>query len=664
MKPTKRISRIILWVALIAILISGMVTAPPAAATTAMPSWIITGKNVDQVAQIVQQYGGEVSSRLSIINGVAAKMPASQAAALRSAPGIVSVVPNAPTRLSDYSFAGAAGSKGSKDPATDYPDLVGADVAWQQGYTGQGVTVAILDTGIAVHPNLSRLADQSKRTLVGWADFIEGKKKPTDPNGHGTHVAGVIANGALGADGEWNGVAPGVNLVGVRVLDETGAGTYETVINGIQWVLDHKDEYNIRVLNLSLHSLVQSPYWADPLNQAVMRAWAEGITVVVAAGNGGPGPMTITVPANVPYVITVGAFTDHYTPSDWSDDYITPFSAAGPTLDNFVKPDVVAPGAHIVSTMMPGSYLARNHEANRVESKYFSMAGTSQAAAITSGVAALMLSRNPGLSPDEVKYRIMATALAWVTEDQTQALYSIWQQGAGRLNGADAVLLDVPGAANQGMDIWADLAGEVHYEGYTYFDGETGAFKLRGDFYEPRTDAIGSWSGTIGSWSGAIGSWSGSYYAAWGDAIGSWSGAIGSWSGAIGSWSGAIGSWSGAIGSWSGAIGSWSGGYTSWVGGMESWIEAIGSWSGAIGSWAGGIGSWSGGIGSWSGGIGSWSGGIGSWSGGIGSWSGGIGSWSGSIVDPAYIQLFASGTSATSSTTSTSVSDWIEEPQP
>lgn len=127
-------------------------------------------------------------------------------------------------------------------------------------------------------------------------------------------------------------------------------------------------------MNLSLHTLVQSPYWADPLNQAVMRAWAEGVTVVVAAGNDGPGPMTITAPGNVPYVIMVGAFTDQYTPADWDDDYITPFSASGPTLDNFVKPDVVAPGDHIVSTMAPKSYIARNHQTNQIDGNYFSPA--------------------------------------------------------------------------------------------------------------------------------------------------------------------------------------------------------------------------------------------------------------------------------------------------
>lgn len=680
MKPTSSKIKFLFSIAMIGVLLVGLVAVPALRtnSATASQSMIVTGIDTNQVVDLVQQHGGKVTSRLEIIHGVAALVPTQSITALRAEKGITQVSYNSPTQLSDYDFNGTAGSKELKDPATDYPNITGADSAWKKGYTGQGVTVAILDTGIATHPSLVESLNGKKRGLTAWVDFIQGKKKPIDPNGHGTHVAGIIANASKGSDNEYNGMAPGVNLVGVRVLDETGAGTYESVIQGIQWVVDHKAQYNIKIMNLSLYSLVQSPYWADPLNQAVMRAWAEGIVVVVAAGNGGPGPMTITVPGNVPYVITVGAFTDHYTPSDWLDDYITPFSAAGPTLDNFVKPDIVAPGGHIVSTMMSSSYLARNHGANRVGNKYFSMAGTSQAAAITSGTAALMLSRNANLSPDQVKYRMMATALAFVTEDQSEALYSIWQQGTGRLNAADAVLADIDGAANQGMDVWADLNGSTHYEGYTTFDSETGTFKLLGDFYEPSSGAIGSWSGTIGSWSGAIGSWSGSHYAAWGNGIGSWSGAIGSWSGAIGSWSGtigswsgAIGSWSGAIGSWSGAIGSWSGGYTTWVGGMENWIDAInswvgaiGSWSGGVGSWSGGVGSWSGGIGSWSGGIGSWSGGVGSWSGSVGSWSGGVGSWSGSIIDASYIGSFTDGTSPVNSTSKTSLSPWLEEPTP
>jgi serine protease AprX len=308
----------------------------------------------------------------------------------------------------------------------------------------------------------------------------------------------------------------------VRVLDEQGIGSYERVIQGIQWVLEHRDEYNIKVINLSLVSQASSPYWADPLDQAVMKAWAEGITVVVAAGNDGPGAMTIGVPGNTPYVITVGAFTDNYTPYNWNDDYLTPFSAAGPTLDGFVKPDLIAPGAHIVSTMLPGTNLVKDHQANRVNSHYFSMAGTSQATAVVSGIAALMLSHDSNLTPDEVKYRLMYTAFPWLDLDTTDALYSMWQQGAGRVNAHDAVYSETSGTANAGMDIWSDISGDQHYEGFSYYDEELGEFRLKGIFND--------WAGGYGNWAGNYDNKAGGY--------GNWAGGYGNWDGGYGNWAG------------------------------------------------------------------------------------------------------------------------------
>ena len=566
----------------------------------AVRSYIVQGYSVEQVTSLVERHGGRVTSNLEIIRGVGALLSESAVAALSNRPGITAITPNASVQMSD----GGGGSA----PATDYPDLVGADVAWAEGVTGEGVTVAVVDTGIANHPGLN-----SK--VVAWVDFVEGRNNNTDPNGHGTHVAGIIANVQTGDDVEQNGVAPGANLAGVRVLNEEGYGTYEAVIQGIQWVVQNKDVYNIRVMNLSLVSAVQSPYWADPMNQAVMQAWASGIVAVVAAGNAGPGAMTIGVPGNNPYVITVGAFTDNYTPYDWNDDYITPFSAAGPTLDAFVKPDVVAPGAHVVSTMKQNSYLAGQYPEDVVQPQYFEAAGTSQAAAVVSGVAALALEANPDLTPDEAKYRIMYTSFLWVDPVTTNALYSMWQQGAGRVNAPGAAFEDMEGAANVGMDIAADLAGTQHYEGYTYYDEEAGEFRLEG---------YGSWSGGYGSWSGGYGMWSGGY----------------------GSWSGGYGSWSGGYGSWSGGYGSWSGGY--------------GSWSGGYGSWSGGYGSWSGGYGTWSGGYGAWSGGYGTWSGGYGAWSGNE-PWAGTVyAQPAFVEVFLAGIVPDASSSTSSIGFYHE----
>jgi len=559
-------------------------------------SYIVQGESVESVVRLVERYGGQVTSRLDVIHGVGARLTEQAAALLLKEAQITSVFPN--------SIVQATGN-GNTVLETDYPDLVGADVVWAEGVIGEGVTVAVLDTGLSNHPAIKFDTDghQNDR-IVAWVDFIQNKNNPLDPNGHGTHVAGIIANSQTGEDGDWNGVAPGVSLAGVRVLDKDGYGTYETVIQGLQWVITHHEEYNIRVVNLSLVSPVQSPYWADPLNQAVMQTWAEGIVVVVAAGNTGPNAMTVGVPGNTPYVITVGAFTDNYTVNDWNDDYLTPFSAAGPTLDGFVKPDVLAPGAHILSSMLYGTTLAQTYPENKVLPQYFTMAGTSQAAAVASGVAALTLSANPSLTPDQVKYRMMYSSYLWVDPLTTNALYSIWQQGAGRLNAPGAAFDEITGNANAGMDILADLAGTQHYEGYSYYDEEAGEFRLGGQY--------GAWSGGYGAWSGGYGAWSGGY------------------------------------GAWSGGYGAWSGGY--------------GAWSGGYGAWSGGYGAWSGGYGAWSGGYGAWSGGYGAWSGGYGAWSGSE-PWAGTIfAQPAFVETFLAGIIPNASTSLTSIGNWVDEP--
>jgi len=591
--PSKRL----ITIATSLIVIFSLVLAP-SPKDTHQASFIIQGKNVDEVAQTVESYGGIITTRLEIINGVAANLPSNAISPLLANSAITSITANSSVNL-------AKKSGDVPTPETDYPDVVGADIVWEQGTIGTGISVAILDTGLSKESGIFKDIDgHPKDRIAAWIDFVDGYKNPRDPYGHGTHIAGIIANSQNGSDEEWNGIAPGVNLVGVRVLDEQGSGSYERVIQGIQWVIQHKDDYNIKVMNLSLVSQVSSPYWADPLDQAVMRAWAEGITVVVAAGNDGPDPMSIGVPGNTPYVITVGAFTDNFTPYDWSDDYITPFSAAGPTLDGFVKPDLVAPGAHMVSTMSPGSELVKSHQANRINSHYFSMAGTSQATAVVSGVAALMLSHDPDLTPDEVKFRLMFTAFPWLNLETTDALYSMWQQGAGRVNAYDAVNADLIGKANDGMDIWSDLSGDQHYEGFSYYDEEIGEFRLKG--------ILNDWAGGYGNWAGGYGNWAGGY------------------------------------GNWAGGYGNWAGGY--------------GNWAGGYGNWAGGYGNWAGGYGNWAGGYGNWAGGYGNWAGGYGNWAGGYGNWAGSYGDPSFAEFFTNWQDAFNSWAGTIpwIGTWID----
>jgi hypothetical protein len=231
------------------------------------------------------------------------------------------------------------------------------------------------------------------------------------------------------------------------------------------------------------------------------------------------------------------------------------------------------------------------------------MAGTSQAAAVVSGVAALIISHTPRITPDEVKYRLQVTSLPWVDSQTHNATYSLWQQGAGRVNAPDAVFGKANGKANLGMDIKADLAGKSHYEGFSYYDTQSGQFRLRND--DGNTTA----------------------------GFGAWSGGFGAWSGGFGAWSGGFGAWSGGFGAWSGAT-----------------------------SWDGGFGAWSGGFGAWSGGFGAWSGGFGAWSGGFGAWSGSEPWANTAYSDPAFVQNFIAGKPANALTSTTSVNHWVDEP--
>ncbi len=584
---TKNLIQPILQIIMIVVMMFG-VAGSAVVAPEPTSRYIVQAGSVAIAKHVVMERGGEVVADLELINAVSADLSAAEYAEISLADGIVAITADYQVSVSSADMVGAA-DEGKT--STDYPEVSGADVVWEIGYTGKDVTVAILDTGIAKLPSLTTAAN-GKARLLGWFDAISGSKKPIDPNGHGSHVAGIIANSDLGGDKSWNGVAPDANLVAVRVLNEEGNGTYESVIKGLQWVVDNKDKYNIRVVNMSLVSTVESPYWADPLNQAVTAAWAKGLVVVTAAGNIGPDAMTITVPGNNPYVITVGAFTDAYTVDDWSDDYIADFSSAGPTLDGFVKPDLVAPGGHISSITPQTAMLNDLYPDNRQPANYFKMAGTSQATGVVSGVAALIISKNPQLSNNEVKYRLTNTALIWLDADGVDASYSMWQQGAGRLNAVDAVFTEEAGSANEGMNILADLAGEEHYEGYSYYDEATDTIRL----YEPFdfiTGKYGIWDGKYGIWAGKYGIWAGESmawagkYGIWAGKYGIWAGKYGIWDGRKGIWDGRKGIWDGRKGIWDGRKGIWAGGYTNWFSDSDILAGRKGIWDGRKGIWAG-----------------------------------------------------------------------------
>jgi serine protease AprX len=272
---------------------------------------------------------------------------------------------------------------------------VQAPAFWQRENEGEGVTIAILDTGIAPHPDLDT-------RLIEFIDFVDGKRDPYDDNGHGTHCAGCAAGSGCCSGGLYRGIAPKAKLIGLKVLGKFGESKISHVIRGIDWCIKHRQKYNIRVLSLSLGSSGELSYDEDPLCLMAESAWKAGIVVVAAAGNAGPLPQTISSPGNHPMLITVGATDDQRTPQ-LGDDQVAPFSSRGPTLDGFIKPDLLAPGTQITSLRSRDSFLDDWLIDNRVEQDYFNLSGTSMSTPIIAGVIALLLTKNPAMSPDEVK---------------------------------------------------------------------------------------------------------------------------------------------------------------------------------------------------------------------------------------------------------------------
>ncbi|WP_425448748.1 S8 family peptidase [Dethiothermospora halolimnae] len=263
---------------------------------------------------------------------------------------------------------------------------MGVDIPHKEGYDGEGITVAVIDTGVSPHSDLVK----PKNRIVGFKDFVNDKKKPYDDNGHGTHVAGIIASNGYSSKGKYAGVAPKANILGVKALDSEGSGSTSDIISAIQWVIETKDVYNTKILNLSLGSPATESYKSDPLNRATQEAINAGLTVVVAAGNNGPSKNTILSPGNNPNVITVGAVDDNKT-IEIDDDTIAPFSSRGPTKEGFKKPDIVAPGVDIMSL------------SNTKLDGYHSLSGTSMATPMVAGSLALLHGKHTNLNHNSSK---------------------------------------------------------------------------------------------------------------------------------------------------------------------------------------------------------------------------------------------------------------------
>jgi serine protease AprX len=292
---------------------------------------------------------------------------------------------------------------GNALPNITYLDTLNVREAWDLGYTGAGIGVAVVDSGVSTDRDFSSLSKIS---------FNPNSNTVNDVYGHGTHVAGIIGGNGTDSGGQYKGIAPGVHLLGLKISDETGMAYESDTVDALHWIFEHKDQYNIRVVNLSIQSTVMQSYNDSPLNAAAEILWLNGIVVVAASGNweGSEYFPVYAAPANDPFIITVGA-TDEKGTTRIRDDAIASFSAEGETQDFFLKPEIYAPGKDIISVLSKDSSWDVEHPDRVVFSgQFFRISGTSMAAPMVSGAAALLLQAEPNLTPDQVKYRLMNAA--------------------------------------------------------------------------------------------------------------------------------------------------------------------------------------------------------------------------------------------------------------
>jgi serine protease AprX len=570
-------------VAAAAAMITGV--AGPAAASAAVAS------SVDPVSVIVREVpgsgdgpenavaalGGTVLKQLNVIDGFAARVPSDRLGALRGAPGVHKVTEDATVTLNSAEVDSQVGLDGSLRRITH--EMTGAAAMWDAGYTGAGVDVAMIDSGVVpvdglrtsgkvVHgPDLSFEAFD----CVTPVDCTPSAVHTLDTYGHGTHMAGIIAGrddtapGTItsASSGDFVGVAPDARVVSVKVADAMGRADVSQVISAIDWVIEHRKSngLNIRVLNMSFGTDGVQDYVLDPLAYAAEQAWHAGIVVVVSAGARDSGDAKLDNPAYDPYLIAVGG-SDGKGTATTDDDVVASWSAIG---DGIRDVDLVAPGQSVVSLRAPGSFLDGAYPDARTGERFFRGSGTSQAAAVVSGAAALLLEQRPELTPDQVKALLTGTARALPAADaraQGKGLVDLvaakdaatpdsvqtWKRSVGR-----GLLEAARGTAHVSYN-GVKLTGELTWQGVPW---RPDAFSDRvSKASNSNTPLSGlSWNGL--SWNGL--SWNGL----------SWNGL--SWNGL--SWNGL--SWNGL--SWNGL--SWNG--LSWNG--LSWNGL--SWNGL--SWNG-----------------------------------------------------------------------------
>jgi serine protease AprX len=495
--------------------------------------------SLELLRQAVSAVGGTVTKPLPLVDGVSATIPAELLPQLAGRPEVRAITADRSAKVSTIEWD-------ESTTASTYATTAGATASWALGARGSSIGVAVLDTGVSAHPDLGA-------RVVSGPDLSGENDNQRDSYGHGTVMAGAVAgSGVDSAPSYRTGIAPRAHIVSVKVAGATGVTDVSTVLAAMDWISSFKETYGIRVMNLSWGVPSTQDPAIDPLSLGVQRLWQQGVVVVVAAGNSGPYPTTITKPGDDPVVLTVGAYDDRGDLLD-SNDVVPKWSSQGPTAQGVAKPDLVAPGRTLVLARAAGSTVELEHPKAHVAPSYIKGSGTSQAAAVTSGAVALMLSARPWLTPDQVKSLLKQTAVP-ISNESTMA------QGAGRIRTAVA-LVSEPSTETQALT----ATGTGTLDGSR---GTSSRVQVECDgVIEVLDDETTSW---CEAWNGA--SWKDSTWTGASWKSDGWTGA--SWK--TDAWSGA--SWKNAT--WTGA--SWKG--DSWTG--ASW--KVSGWSGASwkeGSW-------------------------------------------------------------------------------
>jgi serine protease AprX len=404
------------WIllALIAVVLATLISltalglGSDAKATTGSVSVIVMKADKTTAAEeLVAKLGGKITSDLDIINAFGADVPQDAVATLAASDAVRGVTPDGRVESTSYYYT----TPGTYAGSNYYLDTLGVRKAWTlkdasgRSLNGQGIGVAVVDSGLTQTSSraFTRIIDREHFSWTSWTD--------NDLFGHGTHVAGIIAgNGAGSTNNQFAGIAPGVNLIGLKVCDDQGYARESDAVEALQWIYDNRTRYNIRVVNLSINCGQNIDYDESPLDAACEILWFNKIVVVVSAGNKGGVADTYNTadapPANDPFVITVGA-TDENGTAIRTDDQEASWSARGNAADSSKKPEILAPGAHIVSTLAPGSKWSNLAAKCRVGTDYVVASGTSMAAPMVVGTVALLLQDEPNLTPDQVKYRLL-----------------------------------------------------------------------------------------------------------------------------------------------------------------------------------------------------------------------------------------------------------------